>query len=187
MVKPFKPSILVMKIKALLRRIEMDRVEQARDPAESSSAADGEIIFGDITTGASNDIERATKICRAMITQYGMSEKFGLMGLAETENQYLGGKAYLNCGDETDTEIDHEVMKMLKDSYEEAKRLLNENRDALDRLAGYLIIQETITGKEFMRILHTVFKEREQQAHSQKAEDAAEQQAPVQETEATQE
>ena len=147
-----------------------------------------EIIFGDITTGASNDIERATKICRAMITQYGMSEKFGLMGLAETENQYLGGKAYLNCGDETATEIDHEVMKMLKDSYEEAKRLLNENRDALDRLAGYLIIQETITGKEFMRILHTVFKEREQQKteasaekeiSTQAAEDTVEQ-APVQ-------
>ncbi|MEE1113926.1 MAG: ATP-dependent zinc metalloprotease FtsH, partial [Eubacterium sp.] len=120
-----------------------------------------EIVFGDVTTGASNDIEKATKICRAMITQYGMSEKFGLIGLAETENQYLGGKAYLNCGDETATEIDHEVMKMLKEAYEEAKRLINENRDALDRLAGYLIIQESITGKEFMQILHTVQKERE--------------------------
>ncbi|MBR2561212.1 MAG: ATP-dependent zinc metalloprotease FtsH [Eubacterium sp.] len=122
-----------------------------------------EIIFGDVTTGASNDIERATKICRAMVTQYGMSEKFGLMGLAEQENQYLSGKAYLNCGDETATEIDREVAKMLQEAYEEAKRLLNENRDALDRLAGYLIIQETITGKEFMQILHTVIKEREQE------------------------
>ena len=123
-----------------------------------------EIVFGDVTTGASNDIERATKICRAMVTQYGMSEKFGLMGLAEQESKYLGGKAYLNCGDETATEIDREVAKMLQAAYEEAKRLLNENRDALDRLAGYLIIQETITGKEFMQILHTVIKEREQTA-----------------------
>ena len=120
-----------------------------------------EIVFGDITTGAANDIERATKIVRAMITQYGMSDKFGLMGLAEQENQYLGGKAYLNCGDETATEIDHEVMETLREAYEEAKRMLNENRDALDRLAGYLIIQETITGKEFLQIFHTVQKERE--------------------------
>ena len=132
-----------------------------------------EIVFGDVTTGASNDIERATKICRAMVTQYGMSEKFGLMGLAEQENQYLGGKAYLNCGDETATEIDHEVMKMLHDSYEEAKRLLTDNRDALDRLAGYLIIQETITGKEFMRILHTVIAERSQNAEAEAAAEAA--------------
>ena len=140
-----------------------------------------ELVFGDVTTGASNDIERATKICRAMITQYGMSEKFGLMGLAETENQYLGGKAYLNCGDETATEIDHEVMKMLKESYEEAKRLLSENRDALDRLAGYLIIQETITGKEFMRILHTVFKEREAAAEVPAEVSAAAAEAPADE------
>ena len=119
-----------------------------------------EIVFGDVTTGASNDIERATKLCRAMVTQYGMSEKFGLMGLAEVENQYLSGKAYLNCGDETATEIDREVMKMLHDAYEEDKQILNENRDALDRLANYLIIQETITGKEFMQILHTVISER---------------------------
>ena len=120
-----------------------------------------EIVFGDITTGASNDIERATKIVRAMITQYGMSDRFGLMGLAEQENQYLGGKAYLNCGDETATEIDHEVMKELKEAYEKAREMLLANRDALDRLAGYLIIQETITGKEFLQIFHTVQKERE--------------------------
>ena len=125
-----------------------------------------EIVFGDITTGAANDIERATKIVRAMITQYGMSDRFGLMGLAEQENQYLGGKAYLNCGDETATEIDHEVMKELKTAYEEAKVMLLANRDALDRLAGYLIIQETITGKEFMQIFHTVQKEREAAAGS---------------------
>ena len=137
-----------------------------------------EIVFGDVTTGASNDIEQATKICRAMVTQYGMSEKFGLMGLAEQENQYLGGKAYLNCGDETATEVDHEVMKMLHESYEEAKRILNGNRDALDRLAGYLIIQETITGKEFMRILHTGIREREEGTQSQEETQLAEE-APV--------
>ena len=134
---------------------------QARIVVLLAGRAAEEIVFGDITTGASNDIERATKIVRAMITQYGMSDKFGLMGLAEQENQYLGGKAYLNCGDETATEIDHEVMKTLREAYEEAKRVLTENRDALDRLAGYLIIQETITGKEFLQIFHTVQKERE--------------------------
>ncbi len=121
-----------------------------------------EIVFGDVTTGASNDIERATEICRAMITQYGMSEKFGLMSLAKTEHQYLGGKAYLECGDETATEIDHEIMKMLETYYADAKRMINENRDVLDRIAGYLIIQETITGAEFMRIMNTVIGERKQ-------------------------
>ena len=121
-----------------------------------------EIVFGDVTTGASNDIEKATQICRAMITQYGMSDKFGLMGLARTESKYLNGRAVLDCGDETATEIDHEIMKMLKASYEKAKQMLRENRDVLDRLAGYLIIQETITGKEFMRIMNTVIGERPQ-------------------------
>ena len=121
-----------------------------------------EIVFGDVTTGASNDIEKATQICRAMITQYGMSDKFGLMGLARTESKYLNGRAVLDCGDETATEIDHEIMKMLKASYEKAKQMLRENRDVLDRLAGYLIIQETITGKEFMRIMNTVIGERSQ-------------------------
>lgn len=115
-----------------------------------------EIVFGNVTTGASNDIEKATKVVRAMITQYGMSEKFGLMGLASQENQYLDGKAYLNCGDATATEIDHEVMKVLKDAYEQAKQLLSENRDALDKIAEYLIQKETITGKEFMKIFHEV-------------------------------
>ena len=109
-----------------------------------------------MTTGASNDIEQATKLARAMITQYGMSEKFGLMGLASQENQYLDGKAYLNCGDATATEIDHEVMKVLKDAYEQAKQLLSKNRDALDKIAEYLIQKETITGKEFMKIFHEV-------------------------------
>ena len=119
-----------------------------------------DIEFGDVTTGASNDIERATKLVRAMITQYGMSDRFGLMGLAEVESQYLGGKAYLNYGDETATEIDHEVMKALKAAYGQARQILLDNKDALDRIAGYLIIQETITGKEFMQIFRTVQRER---------------------------
>ena len=117
-----------------------------------------EIVFDTVTTGAANDIEQATKVARAMITQYGMSQKFGLMGLATQENQYLSGRAVLNCGDDTATEIDHEVMQLLHYSYEEAKRLLNEHREALDKIAGYLISRETITGKEFMKILRAVEK-----------------------------
>ena len=117
-----------------------------------------EIVFDTVTTGAANDIEQATKVARAMITQYGMSQKFGLMGLASQENQYLSGRAVLNCGDDTATEIDHEVMQLLHYSYEEAKRLLNEHRGALDKIAGYLISRETITGKEFMKIFRAVEK-----------------------------
>lgn len=113
-----------------------------------------EIVFDTVTTGAANDIEQATKVARAMITQYGMSDRFGLMGLAETQNQYLDGRAMLNCGDSTATEIDHEVMKLLKKSYDEAKRLLSENRDVMDKIAEFLIQKETITGKEFMKIFH---------------------------------
>ena len=115
-----------------------------------------EIVFDTVTTGAANDIEQATKVARAMITQYGMSQKFGLMGLATQENQYLSGRAVLNCGDDTATEIDHEVMQILHYSYEEAKRLLNEHREALDKIAEYLIRRETITGKEFMKIFRAV-------------------------------
>ena len=115
-----------------------------------------EIVFDTVTTGAANDIEQATKVARAMITQYGMSQKFGLMGLATQENQYLSGRAVLNCGDDTATEIDHEVMELLHYSYEEAKRLLNEHREALDKIADYLIRRETITGKEFMKIFRAV-------------------------------
>ena len=117
-----------------------------------------EIVFDTVTTGAANDIEQATKVARAMSTQYGMSQKFGLMGLATQENQYLSGRAVLNCGDDTATEIDHEVMQLLHYSYEEAKRLLNEHREALDKIAGYLISRETITGKEFMKIFRAVEK-----------------------------
>ena len=115
-----------------------------------------EIVFDTVTTGAANDIEKATKIARAMITQYGMSEKFGLMGLAVQEDKYLSGRMVMNCGDDTATEVDHELMKLLHDSYEESKRLLMEHRDALDKIADYLIRRETITGKEFMKILRAV-------------------------------
>ena len=115
-----------------------------------------EIVFDTVTTGAANDIEQATKVARAMITQYGMSEKFGLMGLATQENQYLSGRAVLNCGDDTATEIDHEVMKLLHYSYEEAKRILGSHRTEMDKIAEYLIRKETITGKEFMKILRAV-------------------------------
>ncbi|MBQ8184358.1 MAG: ATP-dependent zinc metalloprotease FtsH [Lachnospiraceae bacterium] len=111
-----------------------------------------EIVFDTVTTGAANDIEQATRIARAMVTQYGMSEKFGLMGLAVNENEYLSNRVVLNCGEATAAEIDQEVMRILKESYEEAKRLLLENRDVLDQIAEYLIEKETITGKEFMRI-----------------------------------
>ena len=113
-----------------------------------------ELVFDTVTTGAANDIEQATKVARAMITQYGMSDKFGLMGLATQENQYLSGRTVLNCGDDTATEVDHEVMVLLHNSYEEAKRLIGSHREALDKIAAYLIRRETITGKEFMKIFH---------------------------------
>ncbi len=115
-----------------------------------------ELVFDTVTTGAANDIEQATKIARAMITQYGMSERFGLMGLESIQNKYLDGRAVLNCGDATAGEIDEEVMKMLKGAYAEAKRLLGENREALDKISAFLIEKETITGKEFMKIFREV-------------------------------
>ena len=115
-----------------------------------------ELVFGNVTTGAANDIEKATKVARAMITQYGMSQRFGLMGLATVEDQYLSGRAVLNCGDATAAEIDQEVMKMLKGAYEEAKSLLAAHRESLDKIADFLIERETITGKEFMEIFHRV-------------------------------
>lgn len=115
-----------------------------------------EIIFQSVTTGASNDIEKATKMARAMITQYGMSEKFGLMGLETIENQYLTGRTVLNCADDTAAEIDKEVMRLLKECYEEAKMLLEDNKEILDKIADFLFEKETITGKEFMDIYNKV-------------------------------
>ena len=115
-----------------------------------------EIVFHSITTGASNDIEKATQIARAMVTQYGMSKKFGLISLESVENRYLDGRPVLNCGDDTAAEIDQEVQVILKQSYETAKKLLEENREVLDKIAQYLFEHETITGKEFMRIYREI-------------------------------
>ena len=111
-----------------------------------------ELVFDTVTTGASNDIEQATRIARAMVTQYGMSEKFGLIGLESVQNRYLDGRPVMNCGEATASEIDQEVMKMLKEAYAEAKRLLSEHRETMDKIADFLIEKETITGKEFMKI-----------------------------------
>lgn len=111
-----------------------------------------EIIFDTVTTGAANDIEKATNIARSMVTQYGMSKKFGLIGLESVESRYLDGRTVLNCSDVTAAEIDAEVMKILKDCYKEAKQLLKANRKVMDKLADFLIEKETITGKEFMKI-----------------------------------
>ncbi|HIS56396.1 MAG TPA: ATP-dependent zinc metalloprotease FtsH [Candidatus Fimimorpha excrementavium] len=119
-----------------------------------------EIVFGNVTTGAANDIEKATNYARTMITMYGMSEHFGLMALESVENQYLDGRRVLNCSDVTAAEIDREVMNTLKEAYEEAKELLRANRGVMDELAEFLIEKETITGKEFMKILHD-YQERE--------------------------
>lgn len=124
-----------------------------------------EIVFDTVTTGAANDIEQATRLARAMVTQYGMSEKFGLMGLATQENQYLTGRTVMDCGDATAAEVDQEVMRILKESYEEAKRLLSENRGVMDKIAEFLIEKETITGKEFMEIFHE-YKEMENNAEA---------------------
>ncbi len=111
-----------------------------------------EIFFGDVTTGASNDIEKATAIAQNMITRFGMSERFGLMGLATVESQYLEGNNRYTCSDRTVADIDTEVMNLLKECYEEAKKMISENRDVMDVLAAHLLEKETITGKEFMKI-----------------------------------
>ena len=115
-----------------------------------------EIVFDTVTTGAANDIEKATRIARAMVTQYGMSKRFGLMGLEVQANQYLDNRPIMNCSEATAADVDQEVMQVLKDSYDEAKRLLTEHRAALDQIAAFLIEKETITGKEFMKIFREV-------------------------------
>ena len=111
-----------------------------------------ELKFDTVTTGASNDIERATAVARNMVTQYGMSDRFGLMGLATVESQYLEGRAVLNCSDVTAAAVDEEVRKIMEDCYKEAKQILSENLDAMDMIADQLIREETITGKDFMRL-----------------------------------
>ena len=129
-----------------------------------------EIVFDTVTTGAANDIEKATKLARAMVTQYGMSERFGLMGLESQESLYLNtGRTVMNCGDDTATAVDQEVMQVLKSCYEEAKRILRENREALDQIAAFLIERETITGKEFMEILHRIQHPEETVADTQES------------------
>ncbi len=115
-----------------------------------------EIVFDTVTTGASNDMEKATELARAMITQYGMSDKFGLMSLESVEDKYLSGRTTLNCSDETAAEIDTEVKILLKECYAKAKALLLENRDVLEKIATYLYEKETITGKQFMEIYNEV-------------------------------
>ena len=144
---------------------------QARLVELMAGRAAEEIVFETVTTGAANDIQQATNLARAMVTQYGMSEKFGLMGLESQENQYLTGRNVLNCGDATAAEIDKEVMKILKDSYHEAISLLSDNKDAMDQIAAFLIEKETITGKEFMQIFRKVKGIPEPE---EKAEDKAE-------------
>ena len=115
-----------------------------------------EVVFDSVTTGASNDIQQATNLARSMVTQYGMSDKFGLIGLESKESMYLDNGNVLNCSDETASRVDDEVMRILKEAYEGAKRLLTENRECLDKIAEFLIEKETITGKEFMEIYHKV-------------------------------
>ena len=122
-----------------------------------------ELVFETVTTGAANDIQQATKLARAMVTQYGMSDKFGLMGLESKESMYLNNGTVLNCSDETAADVDSEVMRILKESYAEAKKLLSENRECLDKIAEFLIEKETITGKEFMEIFRKVKNEGEYQ------------------------
>jgi cell division protease FtsH len=111
-----------------------------------------EIVFGNVTTGAANDIEQATNIANNMITRFGMSKRFGLMGLATVESEYLGGGARLTCSDRTAADVDTEVMELLKGCYEEAREMLSGNRELMDKLAAHLIEKETISGKEFMKI-----------------------------------
>ncbi len=125
---------------------------QAQLVVSLAGRAAEELVFDTVTTGAANDIQQATRMARAMVTQYGMSEKFGLMGIASQEDQYLTGRTVMNCGDATAAAVDDEVMRILKEAYEEAKRLLGENRVVMDEIAAFLIEKETITGKEFMEI-----------------------------------
>lgn len=115
-----------------------------------------QVVFDSVTTGASNDIEQATKIARSMVTQYGMSDELGLIGLESIENRYLDGRAVLNCGEETSARIDNEVMRILKECYEKALEMIKANRECLDKEAEFLIKHETITGKQFMKIFRQV-------------------------------
>lgn len=120
-----------------------------------------EVVFNTKTTGAANDIERANNMARAMIAQYGMSDRFGMMSLESVENKYLDGRAVSNCSDETRTQLDEEVVKLLAECHEKAKKMLCDNREALDKISQFLIEKETITGDQFMEILNEVNKAEE--------------------------
>lgn len=122
-----------------------------------------EVVFNTKTTGAANDIERANNMARAMIAQYGMSDRFGMMSLESIENKYLDGRAVSNCSDETRTHLDEEVVKLLAECHDKAKKMLCDNREALDKISQFLIEKETITGDQFMEILNEVNKEGERE------------------------
>ncbi len=139
-----------------------------------------EVVFGNVTTGAANDIEQATNIVTNMITRFGMSKRFGLMGLATVESEYLGGGARLTCSDRTAADVDTEIMETLKQCYEEAKEMLSGNREVMDKLAAHLIEKETISGKEFMKIYREAKGIPEPEEKSEKAE-SAEQKTPDEE------
>ena len=111
-----------------------------------------EIAFHSVTSGAANDIEQATKIAKSMITKFGMSEKFGMMNLVSVESQYLDGRAVMNCAEKTAAQVDKEVLKIINECYAHATKLLNDNRETLDKISDYLFSNETITGKEFMKL-----------------------------------
>ena len=149
-----------------------------------------EITFGKITTGAANDIEQATKIARAMITRYGMSDAFGMVGLEQVENQYLDGRVVMNCGEETAAEVDKELRTMMKECYARAKELLSGHQEVLKEIAEYLCEKESITGKEFLEIYNRLTgkniktaEEKEAEKKAQEAETAAEE--PAKETESS--
>lgn len=165
-----------------LQTPEEEKFLQTKDELEAkivtfmAGRAAEELVFHSATSGAANDIERATQIARAMVTQFGMSKKFGMMGLATVESQYLDGRASLNCGDKTAAEVDQEVLMMITESYNTATRLLEENREVLDQVSDYLYEHETITGKEFMKIFrelkHLPDPEDEKKAQENKVTDS---------------
>lgn len=126
-----------------------------------------ELVFHSVTTGAANDIEKATAVAKDMVTRFGMSEEFGLMALARQQDMYLTGRAVLDCGESTAAEIDKVVAKMLDKAYAEAKEILSGNLTALDKISAYLIEKETISGKEFMEILNEVNNPRKEETHEE--------------------
>ncbi|HIZ08427.1 MAG TPA: ATP-dependent zinc metalloprotease FtsH [Candidatus Eubacterium avistercoris] len=143
---------------------------EARIVSYMAGRAAEEITCDSVTTGAANDIEMATKIARAMVTQFGMSEKFGLMGLESVESRYLDGRPVMNCGEATAAEIDEEIKDILKRSYDKAKQMLKDNRDILEEITNYLYEHETITGKEFMDIFRRMKGSGTDEDHAQREE-----------------